>query len=178
MVIAEVSLTADNMLAVPLLTAPYNGFPRTLNMRGAIASALENAQTTPATEKTVVTMQIDNPKMTINGAEQNIDAEGTTPVVVNDRTLLPVRAFVEGIGGSVNWDGNSQTATLKYNSDEIRLIINSTTAYLNNEAHTLDVTPVIINDRTMLPIRFIAESFGFTVEWDGITQTVLIKQGE
>lgn len=171
-------LTADNMLAVPLLTAPYNGFPRTLNMRGAIAAEIENAQATPDVEKTVITMQIDNPKMTINGAEQAIDAEGTTPVVVNDRTLLPVRAFVEGIGGTVNWDEETQTATLTYNGDEIRLTINSTTAYLNNEAKTLDVTPVIINDRTMLPIRFIAESFGFAVDWTQETQTVTITQEE
>ncbi len=115
------------------------------------------------TDKTTVTMQIENPKMTINGAEQNIDERGTTPVIVDDRTLLPVRAFVEGIGGEVSWDDGTKTATLSYNGDEIRLTINSTTAYLNNEANTLDVTPVIINDRTMLPIRFIAESFGYTV---------------
>ena len=167
-------LTADNMLAVPLLTAPYNGFPRTLNMRNALSAAIDEAKTITDTEKTIVTMQIGNSVMTINGAEQNIDAEGTTPVVVDDRTLLPVRAFVEGIGGGVNWDENSQTATLSYNGDEIKLTINSATAYLNNEATTLDVTPVIINDRTMLPIRFIAESFGYTVLWTGETQTVTI----
>lgn len=166
-------LTADNMLAVPLLTAPYNGFPRTLNMRNALSSEID-AVKSAVTDKTTVTMQIGNPVMTINGAEQNIDAEGTTPVVVDDRTLLPVRAFVEGIGGTVNWDENSQTATLNYNGDEIKLTINSATAYLNNEATTLDVTPVIINDSTMLPIRFIAESFGYTVLWTEETQTVTI----
>ncbi len=166
-------LTADNMLAVPLLTAPYNGFPRTLNMRNALSAAIDAAKTA-VTEKTTVTMQIGNPKMTINGAEQNIDERGTTPVIVDDRTLLPVRAFVEGIGGEVSWDDSTKTATLNYNGDEIRLTINSATAYLNNEANTLDVTPVIINDRTMLPIRFIAESFGYTALWSQDTQTVTI----
>lgn len=166
-------LTSDNMLAVPLLTAPYNGFPRTLNMRNALSAAIDAAKAA-VTDKTTVTMQIENPVMTINGAEQNIDAEGTAPVVIDGRTLLPVRAFVEGIGGTVEWNDSTKTAALNYNGDEIRLTINSTTAYLNNEANTLDVTPVIINDRTMLPIRFIAESFGYTVLWTEETQTVTI----
>jgi len=166
-------LTKDNMLAVPLLTAPYNGFPRTLNMRGSLAAEFENTQTAE-TEKTVVTMQIGNPAMTVNGKERSIDVEGTVPVIRDDRTLLPVRAFVEGIGGNVSWDEATQTAVLTYNGNEIRLTINSHTAYLNNIASELDVTPVIINDRTMLLIRFVAESFGYTVLWNEDTQTVTI----
>lgn len=51
-------LTNDNMLAVPLLTAAYNGFPRTLNMRGALAVAIADVK---ETAKTTVTMQIGNP---------------------------------------------------------------------------------------------------------------------
>ena len=165
-------LTKDNMLAVPLLTAPYNGFPRTLNMRNALSAAIETAA---ETTKTTVTMQIGNPIITINGTQQNIDSEGTAPIVTDNRTLLPVRAFVEGIGGNVDWDENAQTATLRYNGTEIRITINSITAYLNNEERTLDVTPVIINNRTMLPIRFIAENLGYTVQWTQDTQTITIS---
>ncbi|MDO5397402.1 MAG: stalk domain-containing protein [bacterium] len=164
-------LTKDNMLAVPLLTAPYNGFPRTLNMRNALSAEIDAAA---ETAKTTVTMQIGSPVMTINGTQQNIDTEGTAPVVIDNRTLLPVRAFVEAIGGEVAWDDNTYTAALKYDGKEILLTIGSTTAYLDNEANTLDVTPVIINNRTMLPIGFIAESFGFMVEWENSTQTVII----
>ncbi|MCC8168883.1 MAG: hypothetical protein LIO59_00585 [Oscillospiraceae bacterium] len=65
-------------------------------------------------------------------------------------------------------------AELIYGGDEIRLIIDSMTAYLNDGAQTLDVAPVIINDRTMLPIRFIAESFGFSVDWYGDEQIITI----
>ena len=170
-------LTKDNMLAVPLLTAPYNGFPRTLNMRNALSAEIDAAEVAEAA-KTTVTMQIGSPVMTINGTQQNIDAEGTAPIVIDDRTLLPVRAFVESIGGEVSWDDDTQTAILTYNGKEIRLTIGSTTAYLDNEPNTLDVTPVIINDRTMLPIRFIAESFGYTVLWTEETQTVTILNAD
>ena len=125
--------------------------------------------------ETVITLQIDNPNMTVNGQSEEIDpGRGTTPVVVSERTLVPVRAIIEAVGGTVDWNQDTQTATLTYNGDVIRLTIDSTTAYLNDEANELDVTPSIINERTMLPIRFIAEGFNFTVDWTQETQTVTI----
>ncbi len=127
-----------------------------------------------ASAEQILTLQIGNPQMTVDGESVNIDDSGTTPVIIDDRTLLPVRAVVEAVGGTVEWDGDTRTTMLTYKSDVIKLTIDSTTAYLNDAAQTLDVTPVIINDRTMLPIRFIAEGFKFTVDWNGDTQTVTI----
>ena len=138
-----------------------------LNNSGDLAAA--------ADEETIITLQIDNPDMTVNGQPNEIDpGRGTTPVIVSDRTLVPVRAIIEAVGGTVEWNQDTQTATLAYNGDVIRLTIDSATAYLNDVANELDVTPAIINDRTMLPIRFIAESFKFTVGWNGSTQTITI----
>lgn len=125
----------------------------------------------------IVTMQVGNPIMTVNGAETEIDeGAGTAPVIINDRTLLPVRSLIENMGGTVNWNDTSREVTLKLGSDEIRLIIDDTTAYFNNEASTLDTSPAIINDRTMLPVRFIAEKFGFTVDWNGDEQMITITK--
>lgn len=139
-------------------------------------AAAENPTVSTA-DDFILTMQVGNPVMTVNGTEQEIDpGNGTTPVVINDRTLVPIRAIIEAMGGTVDWEQETQTATLNYGSDEIRLIIDSTTAYLNGTAHTLDTAPTIINDRTMLPIRFIAESFKFNVDWAQTTQTVTITK--
>lgn len=137
-------------------------------------SAEEN--TTAAAEDFTLTMQIGNPSMTVNGIEKPIDAEGSAPVIIDNRTLLPVRAVVEEMGGTVAWDDSTKTVTLNYQSDEIKLVIDSLTATLNGGAQTLDVAPRIINDRTMLPIRFIAESFKFSVAWDDTTKTVTITK--
>ncbi len=143
---------------------------------GLTACAAENG-TEQKTESISISMQIDNPIMTVNGTETEIDeGRGTTPVIVNERTLVPIRAIIEAMGGTVSWKQETQTATLNYGCDEVRLIIDSTTAYLNDEPNTLDVAPTIINERTMLPIRFIAESFGFDVDWDNNTRTVTIKK--
>ncbi len=126
---------------------------------------------------TTITLKINNPVMTINGGEKEIDpGMGTKPVIINDRTLLPVRAVVEEIGGTVGWNGEKQEVTLAYKQNTIILTINNTTAYLNGEAQTLDTAPTIINDRTMLPIRFIAESFGFDVDWNNENQIVTITK--
>lgn len=142
---------------------------------GCAADTADSVDTTESDDDTLtIAMQIGNPVMTVNGARQNIDDNGTSPQIVNDRTLVPVRAIVEAMGGSVDWDNNTRTASLSYNGDVITLTIDSTTAYLNDSAFELDAAPAIINERTMLTIRFIAESFGFEVEWNNEIQTVTI----
>ena len=122
-----------------------------------------------------IIMQIGSPLMTVNGTQREIDpGRGTIPVIVNDRTLIPVRAVIEEMNGSVSWSEETQTATLNYQSNEIRLTVDSTTAYLNGQETNLDAAPTVINDRTMLPIRFIAERFGYSVDWEQSTQTITI----
>ena len=135
---------------------------------------------TPAQDgngQTEIMLQIGNSMMTVDGNEQEIDpGRGTVPIIVNGRTLVPVRAIIEAMGGTVGWDGETETATLNMGDDEIKLIIDSTTAYLNGAEKMLDVAPAIINERTMLPIRFIAESFHFTVEWIETEQKIIIRK--
>lgn len=140
---------------------------------GCSAAPQENAE---KAEKFVLTLQIGNPIMTVNGNEKNIDDNGTTPIAENGRTLVPIRAIIEAMGGDVRWDGETNTVYLTMGSDSIRLVLGSETAFFNEEEHTLDVAPKAINGRTMLPIRFIAESFKFDVEWNGDTQTITITK--
>ena len=126
-------------------------------------------------QNTTVKLQIDNPVMTVNGIEKEIDpGQETTPVIVGDRTLVPIRAVVESFGGSVDWDATTETAILTMGNNTLHLRVNSTTAYCNDRAEVLDVAPKIINDRTMLPIRFVAEKFGLDVDWNRFTKTVTI----
>lgn len=121
-----------------------------------------------------IILQIDNPVMKVDNTDVPIDDSGTAPIVINDRTLVPVRAIIEAMGGTVGWDGSERKVTLELGGDTIMLYIDDTTAYFNNISSVLDTAPAIINDRTMLPIRFIAESFGFDVDWNGNTQEITI----
>lgn len=125
-------------------------------------------------EKTI-TLQIGNPQMTVNGVSQPIDPQGTVPLIRNNRTLLPVRAVFEAMNGVVGWDGVNRIVSLTKEEDTLYLKIDSTIAWDNHGAYyTMDVAPTIINNRTMLPIRFIVEHSGGTVGWDDATRTVTI----
>lgn len=136
----------------------------------AFAAAYENAET----DKEIV-LQIDNPFMTVNGLQRAIDdGVETAPLIRNGRTLVPVRAVVEAIGGDVDWDADNHTVMLSYADDVIKLTVDCNIAYLNDIAVTLETAPEIMNERTMLPIRFIAESFGFRVEWREAAREIVI----
>jgi len=129
--------------------------------------------------ETSVVLQIDSSVMTVNGEEKAVD-EGydTKPTIVDGRTLLPVRAVIENLGGNVNWDSDTKEINLTHNEDEIVLMIDSTQALLNDTVQSLDTAPVIINNRTMLPIRFIAESFGFNIKWNENNKTITITKND
>lgn len=127
----------------------------------------------------VISLQVGSSVMTVNGVDKGIDAgKETAPVIINNRTFFPVRSIIEEIGGEVSWNENAKEITLRYNSNTIILNIDNTTAYLNNQSYTLDAAPVIINDRVFLPIRFIAESFDFDVEWNEADNKIIITKSD
>lgn len=135
------------------------------------------AQTAETENRIVISLQIGNPMMTVNGIAAEIDpGRGTSPVIAGERTLVPIRSIIETMGGTVAWEEDMQTALLAYNGDEIRLVMDSLTAYFNEEVYVLDTAPTIIHDRTLLPIRFIAEKFLFSVEWDEAEQKITITK--
>lgn len=94
--------------------------------------------------------------------------------VQNDRTLVPLRAIFEGLGATVDWDEETQTVTSVRNDITITLTIGSNILYRNGEAIQLDVPAQKLNDRTLVPIRAISESFGCTVDWDEEAQLVTV----
>ncbi|SHJ65101.1 stalk domain-containing protein [Paramaledivibacter caminithermalis] len=104
----------------------------------------------------------------------------TEPIIVNDRTMVPMRAIFENLGAQVEWYDKQKTVTgyrrYKNNVSDmfIKLKIGDTTAYRNGNSFHLDSPPIIRNDRTLVPVRFIAESFGIDVKWDAETRTVLL----
>jgi cyclophilin family peptidyl-prolyl cis-trans isomerase len=108
-----------------------------------------------------------------------IDAQAQTydqpPVIVQDRCLVPLRGIFEKLGADIAWDEDTQTVTAFRGQDTIVLHIGSTTATKNGQALTLSVAPQILNYRTMVPVRFVAEALGADVYWDEDTQTVDIR---
>jgi hypothetical protein len=112
--------------------------------------------------------------VTINGVPVVFD--GQSPVNVDGRTLVPVRGVFEELGFTVDWNGDTQQATLSNANYVVVLTVGNAVFTTNGASHTLDVPAQIINGRTMLPIRAVLESVGYFIGWDSGTSTVLISE--
>lgn len=106
--------------------------------------------------------------------DMNLVQTDTPPTIVDGRTLVPVRAIFEALGATVEWDGDTRTATGTRGDVTVSIQIDNTTAYINGEEKTLDVPAQLINDRTMVPARFISEALGCDVTWYQETQTAAV----
>jgi iron complex transport system substrate-binding protein len=112
--------------------------------------------------------------ITVNGAPLQTDA---APYIQDGRVLVPFRALFEALGASVNWDEATRTVTGATNGTEVRLAIGSSTAYVNNNPEALDVPAAISGGRTFVPLRFVGEALGATVQWDGANSAVTVTLG-
>jgi len=127
-------------------------------------------------QKTVIVLKIGSANFTVNGASQTLDSP---PVIKNGRTLVPIRAIIEALGGTVGWDGTTRKATVTLGKKTIALWIGKNAATVNGVSTLIDstnakVVPEIINGRTMLPLRFVTENLGATVGWAAATKTITI----
>jgi hypothetical protein len=126
--------------------------------------------------KNSIVLQIGNAYMEVNGSSQEIDpGKATTPILYFGRTVLPIRAVVEAMGGTVGWNGNEKKVTITARGSTVEMWIDATTIRVNGSQKKIDVAPAIINGRTMVPVRFVTENLNCTVDWDGVTKKVTIK---
>lgn len=96
------------------------------------------------------------------------------PFITEGTTFVPMRSIFEALGAAVEWNDTTRTVTSKKDGIEINITIGSNTVYKNGKEYFLRTPPVIIDDYTMVPLRFVSESFGCSVEWNGDTQTITI----
>lgn len=116
----------------------------------------------------------DEIKVTVDGRELGFTDQ--KPVIIDGRTLVPLRAIFTALGADVNWEQSTSTAVANKGADTIKISIGSNKLYKNNAEKVLDVPAQLINDRTMVPVRAIAEAFGSKVDWNNETRTVIINQ--
>ena len=118
--------------------------------------------------------------MTVGSTDASVFGMATVtdvpPVIVNDRTMLPARFVAEALGATVTWNASERKVTILNGETGIELYIDSAAAYIDGRAVTLDSAPFIRDDRTYLPLRFIAEALGAKVDWMSETSTVVIQK--
>ena len=135
----------------------------------------EVSATVQEQEQKSIVLIIGNPYMEVNGKKQEIDpGRGTAPVLLSGRAVLPIRAIVEAMGGTVGWDANQQKVTLVAKGNTVELWIGVYEIRVNGQMKEIDVAPVEIKGRTMIPVRFVAENLNAEILWDGDNQKITI----
>ncbi len=103
----------------------------------------------------------------------------SAPTIVNDRTLVPIRAVAEKLGYDVNWDGATRTAIISDDITTLKITIDKAVMEKITESKSeevaIDVAAQIINDRTYLPLRAIGEALGASVDWDAAGRIVIVN---
>ncbi len=107
----------------------------------------------------------------LDGKEIEFDVK---PQIMNERTMVPMRAIFETLGSEVDWDDSTKTVTAAKDGTEIIMNVGYSQMFVNLEPVTIDVPPVIVDSRTLVPLRAISESFKCNVDWDEDTYTVTI----
>ncbi|OQB13027.1 MAG: hypothetical protein BWY15_01991 [Firmicutes bacterium ADurb.Bin193] len=125
----------------------------------------------PENQKKII-LRIDHPNISVNGKLVALDSP---PTLLNGRTLLPIRAVAEAMGGTVGWDNAERKVTVSAKGTTIEMWLDNTTIKVNGQNKTIDVAPTTINSRTMVPVRFVADNIpGCGISWDGDTQSAVI----
>lgn len=112
-------------------------------------------------------------KVEVNEQELIFDVD---PIIKEGQTMVPVRAIFESLYLEVSWDDKSKAVTVKNKDTQINLIIGDKRASVNDKVIILDHPPLIINERTMVPVRFIGQAIGADFSWDNESRTLSIKK--
>jgi hypothetical protein len=135
-----------------------------LKMCGDIEAILKTVKAIPITGAAGIQVLVDGKRLAFEVPPQN----------VNSRVLVPLRAIFEEMGAMVEWDGQTRTVTAAKGETVVVLTIGDTSPTVNGVAVAIDQPGIIVEGRTLAPLRFVAEAFGGDVTWDDVYKTALI----
>ncbi len=144
-----------------------------------VAIILSCIHITSFAEGNQVVMLVGNQHMLVNGEVKSISSTSPVlyPYISNSRVLVPLRAVSEAFGAEVAWDGETKTATIKYNGNEAKIVKDSRVITVNGEEIEIDTDSVIVYGSFFLPLRVVAENIlGKHIEYvvDGDNRVIVI----
>ena len=113
-----------------------------------------------------VSVTVDGKRVVFPDAKPFIDENG--------RTLIPVRFVTEDLGATVEWNVQDREVYITKDGVYIMIRIDQKMILVNGRTKAMDTKAIIKDDRTYMPIRYVAEELGATVGWDASTRTVII----
>lgn len=136
-----------------------------------------------ATSKSITTTPLAVPQPTktnyeladvtveVNGKKLSFNQE---PISIEHNTMVPMRDIFEALGANIKWESSTETVTATKGDISIKIVIGQSFATKNGQQLSLSQPAVIVNDKTMVPLRFVSEALGANVKWDENTRTVSI----
>lgn len=132
-----------------------------------------------------MTLTYDYQKHNYNAEEVFVAIDGNKitnltmpPIILNDYTLVPAREVFENMGAKVEWKKDIEQVYVTYDNTLVVIPINSANAYVNGQIKTMDTQAKIINNKTMIPLRFVSSALNFRIEWDSKTRIANIVTKE
>ena len=113
----------------------------------------------------------DDIRVFLDGEELEFDV---APQIVDERTMVPMRAIFEALGATIEWDDETQTVTAVRDETTVVMQVGNYLMFVNDNEITLDVAPLIEGDRTLVQVRAVAEGLDADVQWDGVARVVTI----
>lgn len=167
--LGELSLTSDKPVTADIQVYVRNNDGKYYagNLTYTFGKTASNADTT-------VVMTIGSKDVIV---DNNIVAIDTAALIKNERTFVPYRALAEAFGAKVEWNEKDRTVTTQMDGKTVVMTIDKKEYKVNDKEMTMDVVPYISGDRTLVPVRFVAEALGFkvtpTYNADGTTASVV-----
>lgn len=156
----------SRIIIFAFLLLMWSGF---LSQKGSTISAQE-------VRNSKIVLKVNSTKMTVNGKNKDIDpGRDTKPLIINGRTLMPIRALVEEMGGIAEWDGVLKNVRISCNNRVVEMHIGSKYIMVDGNEDILEVEPLIVDGRTMIPLRKVIEAIGGEITWDESSKTIEIK---
>ncbi len=112
-----------------------------------------------------------------------VDADGEMimtdppPIIVENRTMVPIFRLAEALQAKVVWDADQRTVMVTKGRDVMRIRVDSDQAKISGRSLSLGAPACIVSDRVYVPLRFVAEALGAKVNWDDVTRTVTLVPG-
>ncbi|MCK9218063.1 MAG: stalk domain-containing protein [Firmicutes bacterium] len=159
---------------------PYQGIEEKLgDVIATFVITTGNEIYKPGYFKHFIMLKLDSPYMSIDGVEEEVDpGRGTAPIVIAGRTMVPIRAVVQAMGGTVGWDGATSLITLEARGNKVEMWLGKTDIKVNGVAREMDIAPVAKDGRTYVPVRFAAENLNCKVDWINSTKEAIIVYEE
>ena len=137
-----------------------------------VTSAVVSSATVAKAQTMQAVFSLENNSLTVDGVETAMDV---APIVEDGRVLVPIRAIVESLIGYAEWDAEEKSVYISTPDADVTMRVDDPVAIVNGEEVSLEVPPTIVDERVLVPLRFVSENMGMEASWNEDTKEIIVS---